>query len=133
MLFKLYFDGGSRGNPGLGAWCYTIFDDQGMIEQESGTLNDVTNNVAEYTAITKGLRSLVNLGAKRAIVVGDSQLVINQMKGKWQVKSENLKKLYLEAVCLASLVGEVQYEWKPRENSYVAMCDKGCNDAMDRV
>jgi len=75
---KLYFDGGSRGNPGIaGAGAYLVIketlhgdrnDDAGVQEKDSSTVTEertirirnycgdnCTNNVAEYTGLLKGL------------------------------------------------------------------------------
>jgi ribonuclease HI len=43
-----------------------------------------TNNIAEYEALILGLNTLKELGAKRTVVHGDSELVINQVKGIYQ-------------------------------------------------
>jgi hypothetical protein len=40
-----------------------------------------TNNMAEYEALILGLKTLKELGARRIVVHGDSELVIDQVKG----------------------------------------------------
>lgn len=133
MLYRLYTDGGYRAANEVGAWSYMIFDDNGLLDQGSGIVRDATNNICEYTALINGLLALGEFGAERALVISDSQLLIKQMQGKWQVKSENIKPLWRDAVTLANKVGEITFEWKPRENPYIGMCDKKCNDAMDQL
>ena len=52
---------------------------------------DCTNNMAEYEALILGLRNLKELGAKRIVVHGDSHLIINQVKGRYQSKHPRLR------------------------------------------
>ena len=42
---------------------------------------ECTNNMAEYEALILGLKVLEELGAKRIVVLGDFELIINQIKG----------------------------------------------------
>lgn len=133
MLYRIYTDGGYRATDAVGAWSYMIFDDNGLLDQGSGTVRDATNNICEYMALINGLTSVRYFDAKRVLVISDSQLVIRQMQGRWQVKSENIIPLWREAAALSSTFDEITFEWKPRENPYISMCDKKCNDAMDDV
>ena len=47
--------------------------------------------MAEYEAIILGLKVLKELGAKRIVVHGDSELIINQIKGIYQEKHPRLR------------------------------------------
>ena len=49
-----------------------------------------TNNVAEYLGLFEGLRLCQAFEIKNVEIYGDSKLVIEQVKGKWKVKSPNL-------------------------------------------
>lgn len=104
--FKLKFDGCSKGNPGLagaGAVIYLNDDNDNDNELEEiwaasqfiGT--KATNNEAEYNGLIIGLKKAIELNIKELNVEGDSLLVIKQMLGEYNVKSENLFKLYNEA------------------------------------
>src|SRR4051812_33917220 len=46
-----------------------------------------TNNEAEYKAILYGLRMAISLGIQRLMVLGDSDLVINQVMKEWDIRS----------------------------------------------
>lgn len=52
----------------------------------------VTNNVVEYEALLMVLRITNQLGATKAKIFCDSQLVVNQCQGSFQVKDPNLAK-----------------------------------------
>jgi probable phosphoglycerate mutase len=61
----------------------------------------------------------------------DSKLVVEQMKGTWQVKNPALRDLAREAVALRGQFDDVTFEWIPREQNKHA--DRLANDAMDRA
>jgi ribonuclease HI len=52
---------------------------------------DCTNNMVEYEALVLGLKDLKEMGAKRIVVHGDSELIINQVKGIYQAKHPILR------------------------------------------
>ena len=52
----------------------------------------VTNNEAEYKAILMGLRIAQALGAKNALLRSDSQLVIRQVKGDFEVTETRMQR-----------------------------------------
>ena len=96
--FIMNFDGCSKGNPGLagvGAVIYCLDD-----EIWSGSLflgKNATNNQSEYTGLIFGLQQAIDMKIKTLMVKGDSQLVINQMTGKYKCNSENIIELYKKA------------------------------------
>lgn len=96
-MYSLYFDGASRSNPGPASYGGVIYDEN---NNEIGTYYDyigkATNNVAEYLALFAGLKACKDNNIKNLMVYGDSKLVIEQVNGNWNVKSENLKPIYNE-------------------------------------
>ncbi len=77
-----------------------------------------TNNVAEYMGLMKGLEWVVeNRPGMDLVVRGDSRLVIMQMRGEFKVKSKRLLPLYRRCKELEARLGEVTYEWVPREEN----------------
>jgi len=111
-MHTLYFDGCSKGNPGMSGAGAVIYDEQ-LVEVWS-TAHFVgscsTNNEAEYTGLLIGLRKCVDLGIDHLLVRGDSQLIIRQLKGEYKVKSESLKPMYLEAIELIQQIRSIQFE-----------------------
>ena len=103
----IYFDGGSRGNPGLsGAGCI-LKTSRGDQELETvkirSFLGRATNNFAEYTGLLCGLNEalamVLKANAYRRIdisVKGDSNLIINQMNEVYQCKHKDLRPLFFE-------------------------------------
>lgn len=97
----LYTDGASKGNPGSGAYGYVIEENNKILETGCAPLGRVTNNVAEYIAVIKGLEKCVELKANEVELRSDSELVIKQLKGEYKVRSQNLLSLfeYVEKLC----------------------------------
>ena len=56
---------------------------------------EATNNTAEYEGLLVGLRIAAELGIKKLIIRGDSQLMVRQVKKDYQIP---LIEAYVEAV-----------------------------------
>ena len=91
MQVKINIDGGSRGNPGLGAAAYVICGLDGKIlAQEGYFMPHCTNNQAEYTALKLALIKSAELGAKELFIESDSQLLVKQYLGEYKIKHPDL-------------------------------------------
>jgi ribonuclease HI len=96
----VYFDGGSRGNPGPAAIGAVVLDDATpprRLAAVSERIGETTNNVAEYRALIAGLEAAAAHPAREVRVRGDSKLVIEQVAGRWKVKQEHLRPLRNQA------------------------------------
>ena len=123
-------DGGSRGNPGPAAFGVSIQRPDGTeIDAIGETIGVATNNVAEYSAVIVGLKRCAALGARAVHVRSDSQLLIEQLSGRYKVKNETLKKLHAEAIEAAKAFDRVTYEHVRREKNKRA--DELVNIALD--
>ena len=58
---------------------------------------EASNNKAEYEALIAGLKLAKDIGARRIRALSDSMLVVQQMRGEYETKGENMDK-YLEVV-----------------------------------
>ncbi|MBM3707737.1 MAG: ribonuclease HI family protein [Actinobacteria bacterium] len=92
---KIYFDGGSRGNPGPSAVGAVVYDkNDNRIDELSQYISDCTNNVAEYMALDMVLDLIkkykVKYNVKRIILNTDSKLLHNQVKRIWKIRDEEL-------------------------------------------
>ena len=76
-----------------------------------------TNNFAEYTALIKALEYCSREGIKRLLVKGDSQLVIKQMTGEYNVRSACILPLYMKATGYIRKFENIVFEWVPREGN----------------
>jgi ribonuclease HI len=130
-LHLLRFDGGSRGNPGIGGSGAVLLAPNGTIIQELAVFagDFVTNNEAEYKGLLAGLKAAYVSGIRRLLVEGDSLLVINQMTKVWRVGAENLVPLHAEAFGYLDCFDSISFKHIPREENSVA--DALANRAMD--
>ncbi|HEY1238697.1 MAG TPA: ribonuclease HI family protein [Solirubrobacterales bacterium] len=88
-------DGGSRGNPGPAAVAAVVTDPSGEeLAERAETIGEATNNVAEYRALLLGIELAKELDADEIEFVGDSKLIVEQVKGNWKVKQDHLRPLH---------------------------------------
>ena len=128
-LLTIHTDGAARGNPGPAAYAYVITRDGQPAVEEHGCLGETTNNIAEYTALVRALERARSLGARRAVVYSDSELMIKQMRGEYKVKHAGLLPLYEQAKELVSDFDAVTFRHVRREQNKRA--DELCNLALD--
>jgi ribonuclease HI len=95
----------------------------------SEAIGVATNNVAEYTAVLRGLERAHALGARRVLARSDSKLLIEQLQGNYKVKNPTLQRLHAEVRAAARGFEAITYEHVPRENNRRA--DKLVNLAID--
>ena len=127
--FTIHTDGGSRGNPGPAAFAYTIERPGAAPIEEKGYLGDSTNNIAEYAALVKALQHAHELAAKTVVVNSDSELLVQQMNGRYKVKHPGILPLFQEARRLADAIGDVKVRHIYREHN--SRADRLCNEALD--
>ena len=107
--YQLVFDGGSLGNPGKGYGSYRlsrVSDGKRMTKRlEFG--DHVTNNQAEYRTLIAGLEDSCQeiiraagkpVGEFTVAILGDSNLVVEQVNGRWKVHNSGLRPLNERAV-----------------------------------
>lgn len=136
MLFTLYADGGSRGNPGPSGAGSFVRDEEGTeVVTVSEFLGITTNNVAEYTAVFRALEELAKFlgsAASGAVVEVrmDSQLVVKQMLGEYKVKHPNIVPLAARTREAMRAFKDVRFAHVYRDQNKEA--DALANEAMDR-
>ncbi len=92
-------------------------------------LGETTNNVAEYTAARDGLRRAAELGATRVHLRSDSQLLIEQLEGRYKVRAAHLRPLYAAVLAEMARFAHVRLEHVPRELNVDA--DRLANQGVD--
>ena len=120
----VHFDGACQPpkGPGIATFGFTV-EGEGLYAEEHGLATrpyseNSTNNVAEYVAAIRALEWLRSQGFKGAVTVaGDSQLIIRQMKGEYEVRAEHLKAYHDWLRRLAGEFRSVEWEWVPREEN----------------
>ena len=127
----VFSDGACRGNPGpSGAgWVIQRADGQGLA-RGCLFLGRRTNNEAEYLAAAMGLEAALDLGATAVTLHADSQLLIRQLAGTYQVRHPHMRPLHARILALAGrLRGRLHLRHLPREHNQEA--DAEANRAID--
>jgi probable phosphoglycerate mutase len=123
-------DGASRGNPGpAGAGAQITDGDGAVLAEIAEGLGETTNNVAEYTAVIRGLERALELGAREVLLRSDSQLLINQIEGRYRVRTPHLQPLHRRVRELARRFERIDYEHVRRERNTEA--DRLANAGVD--
>lgn len=131
----IFSDGGARENPGPAACAFVCISKTGsVVHKGSKYLGNATNNFAEYSGVILALTWMNQTTESFADPVTfnlDSELVVNQINGKYKVKEETLKKLML---IIRNLLGKAKtkiiFKSIPREKNKLA--DYLVNEEMDR-
>ncbi|MGA1822212.1 MAG: ribonuclease HI family protein [Thermoplasmatota archaeon] len=139
MKVHLFTDGGSRGNPGPGACAFAAvveigtrsYSDGRLIHKRSEYLGNCTNNEAEYNGLKTALKWARSRDFKDIMIHSDSQLMIRQLNGQYEVRSRRIIPLYNEVHDLLS-----SFRWRAvhhgREHRWISLCDSLLNEALDR-
>ena len=140
-LYKLMFDGASRGNPGPAATGYVIYDaDNNIIHTGGAYLGETlyTNNEAEYYALIDGLEYIYLHHASHCntlVIQGDSKLVINQVCDTYKVHAANLVKLHKKVKQQLhdklNKIPDITFTHVKREHNKAA--DAAANKALDNA
>ena len=131
-VVKVFTDGGSRGNPGLGAIGVLILNEQNMeIESYKECIGHTTNNRAEYNALIKGLDLAAKHTRNKVFCYSDSELIVKQVTGAWRIKDDELRLLYHKVKDMERAFKEVIYTSVRRTDPNIKKADKLVNDALD--
>ena len=118
-MFRLFTDGSSLGNPGQGGSGGVLYWPDGKMETFKYSFTKATtNNIAEYTAVIKGLELAQKYKIESLAIYTDSKLVVNQVKGYWKINAPHL--LLLKAEISKLLTPTTTLEWVPRNANKVA-------------
>lgn len=133
MKLIIYTDGASRGNPGPSSYGFTIYDQEGNLLYEEGKyIGITTNNVAEYTAVYEALKYVKENYNKASLNIeffADSKLVVEQLSGRYKVKSPHLRPIIEQIKILSVQLGGAIHTHVPRAKNTEA--DRMANLALD--
>ena len=131
----VYFDGASRNNPKGPAGCgWVIYDDDGnqLARGRSYLAYGVSNNQAEYEGLEQALHYLAqkNIGCEDLEIKGDSEVVIKQLKGEYQVRSSNIRGYYDAVKTELNQVGASYVTYTHIRRTLNTEADKLANNAI---
>ncbi len=131
MVVQIFTDGAARGNPGPAGIGVVIRNDKEVLLEVADYIGTATNNVAEYTALIRGLEEALDMGEHSIEVFADSELMVKQIKGEYRVKNEGLAPLFLNAKSLIKQFRHFSITHVPREENEHA--DELSNQGIDRA
>jgi ribonuclease HI len=125
-------DGASRGNPGPAAIGVVVLRHRRVVREIAEAIGVTTNNVAEYRAFLRALDEAAALGARRVRVQSDSELLVRQLLGQYQVRSEQLAPLHRAARARMRAFDHVAVVHVPRaqNRSADALANRALDDAV---
>jgi ribonuclease HI len=119
----VYFDGSCNPNPKgeMGWGCViekhgvVLFEDCDSCWAHEGN----SNNVAEYLGLKMALEwILANRDPnEKMLVLGDSNLVVNQMNGEWKIKEGRYRDIAIECQELMRKLPNASFQWIPRHKN----------------
>ena len=109
--YKVYADAACKGNPGP-CGCGVIIDSpvegEGAREITWYISSKSTNNVGEWFSLILALYEIVQLGIRHVTISLDSQLVVRQINGVWEVRSPHIMRMFTVAKSLLKKIPQ----WK---------------------
>ncbi len=120
-MIEVFTDGCSLGNPGDSGIGILIYKNKNIFKRISLYIGEATNNFSEYIALIFALQNILALKDKGPYYVYmDSELVVNQINGKYKIKNRTLYPLNLLAKHLIKLIKNIKIIHKKREENKLA-------------
>jgi ribonuclease HI len=127
-------DGGARGNPGPAAIGVIIRDENGILLEYSEKLKGkLTNNFAEYVGLIRSLQLAKNYTKGELICILDSELVVKQLLGEYNVRNPQLMKLFLKVQELQNDFEKIVYQHVKRSDKFQRHADYLLNKELDKT
>ncbi len=114
-------DGSCIPNPGNMAIGVVIYRDGQLWKKINEIIGQGTNNIAEYSAVIRGLEEIKDIPSHSVQFYCDSQLIVKQLNGQFKVKNKKMIPLYER---IQELVKEIKapvfFIWNRREDNQMA-------------
>ncbi|XP_070004073.1 uncharacterized protein [Nicotiana sylvestris] len=120
--WRMFFDGATNfKGVGIGA---VLISKTGQHYSVSAKLRfPCTNNMVKYEACNLGLKMAIDMNVQELLVIGDSELLVNQVRGEWTTKNSKIL-LYLHHV------QELRKRFTKTEFQHVPRVQNGFTDAL---
>jgi len=130
--FQANIDGGSRGNPGPASYGVVVRNERGeIVAKLKKYIGRMTNNVAEYYGLIAALDYAQSNGVRALRIESDSELLVQQMRGHYRVKSPDLRPLFERAKKMSQTFESFRIDHVYREQNTEA--DALANEALDET
>src|ERR1041385_6134588 len=111
---------GSKIMTGLGAGVVLTSPKGDKLEYVLQIHFAASNNVAEYEALVHGVRLAKEIGIRRILCYGDSDLVVQQCTGTWDAKDENMARYIFLVQQLSGFFEGCEFHHIPRAKNEAA-------------
>lgn len=92
---KIFVDGTTYGNPGPSAYAFIVKDVKDNILYKAGEfIGNATNNIVEARGIIAALSWALQQGKNTVHLFSDSELIVNQINGKYKIRNPQLAALH---------------------------------------
>ena len=119
--YSLFIDGAAEfdkdlrpNNAGIGG---LIKREDEFVYSFSENIGIRTNNEAEYSALIQGIKACLDYKIYHINIFSDSELVVNQVNGKYKLKDPKMIKLHAEVTKLFSQLTSWTISHIPREQN----------------
>ncbi|XP_019053167.1 PREDICTED: uncharacterized protein LOC109114646 [Nelumbo nucifera] len=112
----MFFDGAARKDGG-GAGVVFVLPQREILTYSFSLIELCSNNMAEYHALIIGLEMALDLEIHYLTVYGDSKLVINQLKTKYEVRKDDLVSYHHYAIQLLKEFEHATIKHVPRSEN----------------
>ncbi len=125
-MLVILCDGSSRGNPGpasIGVIAWDRANNPRIIYPNYRLSKDIgvrTNMEAEWEALLEAIRFAISKPIQEVYIFCDSQTVVKQATGVWNVKHEHIKPLYDSYCNTTRGLPNIHVLWVPRQLVYLA-------------
>lgn len=128
----VFSDGGARGNPGPAAIAFIIQTETGQtVTKNARFIGVCTNNQAEYQALLAALETAATLKTETLTCHLDSELVVKQLSGEYNIKNKELKELWQKMQETKKQFSRVNFVNVPRSHRVIQEVDKLVNLTLD--
>ena len=119
--YNLFIDGAAEfdedlkpNNAGIGG---LIKKGDELVYSFSENIGIRTNNEAEYSALIQGIKACLDHKIYHINIFSDSELIVNQVNGKYKLKDSKMIKLHAEVTKLCSELESWTISHVPREQN----------------
>jgi ribonuclease HI len=114
--WRMHFDG-SKLLGGLGAGVVLTSPKGDKLQYMLQMHFRVSNNVTEYETLVHGLKMAKQIGIRRILCFGDSDLVMHQVSGDWDAKDANMASYRFYVQQLSGFFEGCEFHHVPRANN----------------
>ena len=119
QVWQLFFDSalrtGPRGNIVAGVGVALVSPQNYIIPHAFSLTEPCSNNVAEYNALLIGIQITDKIRIKNLEAYGNSKLIINQVRGEYEVTHEDLVPYHNAIIYMAERFRNLYNDHVPRQ------------------